>query len=668
MKINPFPLIPFVLFLALGSIMQYYFKFLIQLLIPLCSIFFVGVVLSYLKNKKTYPKSSFGLFIFSFAFFLGSCLHYFHSDKNNPYHYINNSSTVQTLAFSGTITSELRSSKKNKKWVLQLEKINGKDVFGKLLIYNRKENKTKLLPGTQIMGRTTLSAIPTATNPYQFDYSEYLHNKNIYHQAFLNTTNFKIVSHKKTIAYYLYLFRKKCMAKFSNYNFSKEQLGVINALLFGQRKTLDKAIIEHYSSAGVIHILAISGLHVGILFFIFSLIFKPILYMKKGAIFHLFLVLISLWFFALVTGFSASVLRATILFSILGISRFLNLQKHTYNAIAFSALLLLVFNVNWLFDVGFQMSYAAVLGIVLLLPFFKYVHFSKNKIIRYVINLLLVSLAAQIGVLPLSLYYFHQFPTLFLVANVLVIPLVFLILSSGLITLTLSFFSVKIASLFAFILSCLINTMNNYIAYLADFKSFLLTNISFNLMLCIALYGVIIIGISALYKKTNQHIKYWLASIVFFQIAYLASKIQYNNSAFIVFDSKNTIIASRKKNQLTFFTEDTLVNNRIQNDYIRGTFSKEITIKTLPNVFDYKNDTFLLIDSLACFPTEITSANIILTGNPKLNLNRLIVQLSPKKIIATSNNYYNNIALWRKTCKKHQIPFFYTKDGFFKIE
>jgi competence protein ComEC len=376
-----------------------------------------------------------------------------------------------------------------------------------------------------------------------------------------------------------------------------------------------------------------------------------------------------LWSFAFISGLSASVTRAVIMFTILSIGKHYNQQNNTLNTVAFSALLLLCYNPNYIFDVGFQLSYAAVIAIVLLNPFFKYFYFTKNKIVKYSTDIMLVSLTAQIGVLPLSIYYFNQFPILFLVANIVVIPLTIIILFTGLATLVITPFFTSIALALGKILSLLIETMNTYITWIATFEGFVIKNISFTATLCFLAYMTTSLFIYFLYRNKAKNFKYFLASIIVFQLAYFyTNSKEANSEELVIFSSKSSLITIKENNSITAYTNSPETNIDNITNYKRGTFTEEVSILPLENILFFNETKVLIIDSLSTYKLSQKPDIIILTQGTRVNLERVLQINKPKVIIADNSNSKYKVEMWKKTCVKEKVPFHSTYEkGLYKI-
>lgn len=492
MKVVKFPLITITISFAIGIIAAYYLQWsFTTLLFSFLIILGVFGFLFWKSNKVLLQNVAFGITTYLLAFYLGMITFYVHSDVNSNIHYTKKS-FEETNAVRALVTATLKPNEKYNKYFISLSHINDSIASGKLLLYVPKTNRKTLHTGDEIWLNAAIYQVPKAFNPYQFDYSKYLEKQNVFHQIYTKENQIKFIQTHKTFSYYIENLRSNLGKSFEIHHFEPKTKAIIDALILGQRSELDPKTISNYSNAGVIHILAISGLHISIIYFFIIFLLKPLKRVRFGAEIQLLLVLFILWLFALLTGLPASVTRAVTLFSFISIGNYFNQSKAIYNAIAISAFLILLVKPNAIFDIGFQLSYAAVLSIVLFQPFYKKFYFSENKIAVYFTDIILVSLAAQIGVLPLSLYYFNQLPLLFLMANLVIIPLSSLVLIAGIVILPFNFILPTVATFLGKILEFSIQLMNDYIHWIAQFKSGIITNISFSSGLTFSMYLVII--------------------------------------------------------------------------------------------------------------------------------------------------------------------------------
>ncbi|HBD26946.1 ComEC/Rec2 family competence protein [Flavobacterium sp.] len=670
MKVFKFPLLTITISFAIGIIAEYYLQWNFSILV--ISLLISLGIFSFLfwKSKKTLLQNSFfGIATYLLAFILGMISFYIHSDLNSKHHY-SKKSFEETNSIRAIVSTTLKPNEKYNKYFITLSHFNDSIASGQLLLYVPKSNLENLHSGDEIWLNAAVYPVPKAFNPYQFDYSKYLEKQNVFHQIYTNENQIKIIQTHKTIDFYIEKLRNNLSRSFEIHHFEPKTKAIIDALILGQRLELDKETIADYSNAGVIHILAISGLHISIIYFFIVFLLKPLKRVRFGAEIQLLIVLGILWLFALLTGLPASVTRAVTLFSFISMGNYFNQPKAIYNALAISAFLILLVKPNAIFDIGFQLSYAAVLSIVLFQPFYKKFYFTENKIAIYFTDTILVSLAAQIGVLPLSLYYFNQLPLLFLLANLVIIPLSSLVLIAGIIILPLNYVLPSVAVFLGKILEFSIQFMNDYIHWIAQFKSGIITNISFSGWLTFSLYLVIIAFIYWLYHTNAKNVKYILATILLFQLSYIGVKWNENNSSeLVIFNEKSTLIGIKNQNNVMAFSDIPENHNTTLNHYTRGTFSDSLRIFPLQNTISFQNKRILVVDSLGIYKTSIRPEIIVLTQNPKINLTRLINEVKPKLIVADKSNYKNTVKRWEATCRKEKIPFHaIAEKGFYRLK
>lgn len=317
---------------------------------------------------------------------------------------------------------------KEKTWMVPVE------VYGKqVLLYLPKDSCSENLGcGDEIYFYTRIYKPLNRGNVDEFDYAAYLLRQGISGTAYANSHSWMKTERKRTLTWKQFALkvREKLISAYRSWGFSGKELAVIAALTLGDKSMLDDSLKNSFSVAGASHILALSGLHLGIVAGILSslLFFRPSYGRRlwsRGV-----LIILSLWVFAYITGLSGSVVRSAVMFTVFIVGRCLHRKGVLLNSLALAAFVMLLYNPFYLYDVGFQMSFMAVCGIALFMPVFqKFRVISGNRIVNYVQDLIWISIAAQLGVAPLVVYYFENFPLYFLVTNLVVVPLSFLILS-----------------------------------------------------------------------------------------------------------------------------------------------------------------------------------------------------------------------------------------------
>ena len=413
------------------------------------------------------------------------------------------------------------------------------------ILYIEKDNRSKSLKkGDKLLLRTTFQQPPRPLNPKGFDYATFLKRKGIGATAYVSAQEWLLTGHLQRFSLMSFAekSRNHLLQLYRKIGLSKDELAVLSALTLGYKDELEPELREDFSYAGVMHILAVSGLHVGVIYMILQLIFSMAFKRAKGKILSTVFTICTLWLYAFMTGLPPSVIRATSMFSLVAIGTALNRKSQIYNTISVSAFIILLSNPNLLFDVGFQLSYAAVISIVYFQPKISALFGLKHQKLKWLTDLMVVSVAAQIGILPLSLYYFHQFPNYFLVANILVIPL-----ASWIIYLAIGFLILSplpfLATVPAFILRKFLFILNTAVGFIHDLPhaiSIYYMNFP-QLILCIS--GLVFFCFYIEYKKFEA-LLISLCLILAFTISHvLVSYNTFRTQELVVYaDSKNTHI------------------------------------------------------------------------------------------------------------------------------
>jgi competence protein ComEC len=317
------------------------------------------------------------------------------------------------------------------------------------------------------------------------------------------------------------------------------------------------------------------------------------------------------------------------------------------------------------------LSYLAVFAIVSIQPKLFRLWQPKFRIYRYFWGILSVSIAAQIGVLPLSLFYFHQFPGLFFASNLVVLPVLGAILAAGILVIVLSLLKI-LPEFLAESYGALINALNTFISWIAQKEDFVFTGIHFDIWQSLSAYIAILAFIILLHRKSFRSLLFFLFGIILFQTGMLYSKASHFSSELIIFHkSRKTVIGVKQDRQLKLYHNLKISAAKEINlkDYKTGFNIKEFQEQSVPNILAINDKKLLIIDSTAVYKiTELKPEIVLLRNSPKVNLTRLIQQLKPKQIIADGSNYYSYVARWKATAKKQKTRFHHTgKNGAFRI-
>jgi competence protein ComEC len=340
---------------------------------------------------------------------------------------------------------------------------NGTHAIREKTVLYLEADSTQIPPeaGDSLVARVRFSEFKPPQNPEEFDYRRYMNRRYVFTSGFVRRRQYEVVhTSAKSIRYLPAQMRRRTQQLFADKNISGNEYAVLNALTLGDKRDIDVELKQSYTATGAMHILAVSGLHVGIisgiLFFVLAFLEKR----RGGRILKSLLCIAFLWFYAAIVGFSPSVTRATVMCSFVLAGQMMRHNISIYNSLAASAFFICLFYPFSLFEAGFQLSYCAVLSIVYFQPILYRLLYFRYKYVDYFWQLVTVSFAAQIGTLPITLADFHQFPNYFLLTNMFVIPLTGLIVYFSATLVSLSWLPV-ISDIAAWCLNKLVWLLNS---------------------------------------------------------------------------------------------------------------------------------------------------------------------------------------------------------------
>ncbi len=549
------------------------------------------------------------------------------------------------------------------RYITQIITGDDETTSGKLLVNLSADSTSKLLQiDDELLVFSSLESIHPPLNLYQFDYKNYLEKQGIRHQ--IRTNHASIIKKERAPSTLLGIasgFRKHIISKLKEKDFGAEEMAVIQALLLGKRDDISENTYNNYKNAGAVHILAVSGLHVGIILFILEFLLSPLERLPKGKTIKLILVVTMLWSYAFIAGLSPSIVRAVTMFSFVAYALYLNRPTNSFNIIALSMLFILLIKPLFLFQVGFQMSYAAVFAIVWVYPKLQKLWFPENILVRKTWQLLSVSVAAQLGVLPISLFYFHQFPALFFISNLLVIPFLGLILGTGILVIVLSLFDF-LPNFLANGFNEIIRLMNSVIGWVAQQEGFIIKNIPFDSVQLVLGYFITFALVLFLSKPRWKSALVLFVGLIVFQswIIWNQVKVHQKETIILAHRSRNTVILHQLGDSLSIITSDRDNTGTIGTDYAVAERIQKLDTLALQNTYRIGSENLFVIDSSAILPLEEQLDYLLLSQSPKINLERLLDSIKPKKVFADGSNYPSLINKWKSTCAQKEIPFHYT--------
>ncbi len=654
---------------------------LIIICVLLIALLIINFILKNYLGKELWWGFGLNIFLVLLGYFLASIVY----PKYSEIYHLKEKGLV-----CGIVTKKTEIKDKFVKAELEIKAIRTSNKWiksdGKTLVFFDKDSESiKLNTGDWLLLNSKFNEPKNLMNPNEFDYKQYLAFHLISSNAFVRANEWVKIAESKSnffVVRYAEKTRDFLLSIIKKMNLPDDVFAVTSATILGYHNEIDAELKQAYSSAGAIHILAVSGFQVGVVYLILHFIFS--LFAKRKFIRWIFLLisLAILWFYAFITGLSPSVLRATAMFSFIIIANLFNRNTNIYNTISASAFMLLVINPLMLFDIGFQLSYAAVFGIVYLQPKLKSLWYSKNKIIDAVWSLFCVTLAAQIITTPLSLYYFHQFPLYFLLSGLILVPLVSVIIYVAVFLISFSWIPI-IFDYLSIILKYLVSFMNKLVFTIEDLPLSVLDGIYLNITIMIFLYAILILLTQYFVDKKISYLRYSLIFVFIilvilifreYKIVNQRKIIVYNipgRSVINIIDGKDNIlfVDEKLKNkelkltkgnwiELGLKKEKTLLFQNVGSQLF---LTNLITVEN-PNVWFYKNFykfynfKILVINDNTFYnlpenTEKIDVDLIILQSKAKINLENLVNKVKAKYIVFDSSCPKNKVKIWKNQLK-----------------
>ncbi len=673
------PFCRLVLPLIIGILLQWYIQFSYNFIICcLVSFTLAFLLFQFLAIEIRFKLQSFQGILLQIVIIFFAILLTWQKDirHNNAWfgHYHHDSSAL-LIRINEPLTEKLRSYKCE--GVVEAVYYAGKfiPVKGKLLIYFSKDTLSSFHYGNMIMIRKPIQPIKNSGNPGAFNYERYSAFHQIFHQVYLKGNEIILLkeNHENSMTSYIFSSQKYIIDVLKKYlPPDKNILGIAEALLIGYKADLDKDLVQAYSNTGVVHIIAISGLHLGLIYVMLVWIFNRLPYIKKSRLLNVLLILGSLWFFSLLTGASASVLRSAVMFTCIVIGKNFFTQSSIYNSIAASSFLLLSYDPFLLWDVGFQLSYLAVIGIVWLQQAIYRSVYIKNKLLNKLWSMAAVTLAAQVITFPICIYYFHQFPNLFLITNMIAVPLSTIILFAEIFLIAFSWINI-IGETTGKLISLLIKLMNFIIEKCNNLPFSLLDNIYSTVLSTWILYVIVIATCFWLLNKSGLMFK----TAIFFLLAFTILQVV---TAFTLFHQKKIIVYHVPKqsaldfifrNKYVFYGDSILQKEGLlQNFHLKPARismqldKKEEKLNSLQhhqNFWRFFDKKIMMIDTTVIYKKLTHKINVdilIISKNPNVKISSITAAIKPSIIVFDSSNSLWKIANWKKECLALALPCF----------
>ena len=680
------PFVRLILPFILGILMAIYMQFIPQMIVVLCLClsFFSTFIFVYFKPSFRF-KWLIGVPLSIVLFLMGYQLTYLKNELNYSTHFQNILKDKEPFII-GIVTDKIE---KTDYWRLTVavntigEKVDSlTHCSGNLLIYLKKDS-IEIPPqyGDLILSKLAIQIMQSPKNPEAFDFKQYWHLQNIHYQCFIKFDNLKILAnHQGNPLMALALsWQSQFIQILKKHLTTENEFAVGAALLLGSKDAISEDIRNAYVETGAMHILAISGMHI-------LLIFKQLewflnLYKSGNRRWRwtktiILITLIAL--FALLTGLGASVMRAAVMASFMAIGKAMKRRVSVFNVLAASAFTLLLWNPYWLMDVGFQLSFTAVIGIALFADKFSKIFILQNKLLRWAWSNISIGLAAQLAVTPISLYYFHQFPTYFWLSGLLAGAVADIALMAGVVLMIVD----KIPLLgwaIGKILFGALWLMNNFI--------FIIQKLPFNLLegfwlstWAVGLIYLALFGLVQVIKTRKLRLLFYPLSIsLILANMYAFSDIKSRtNRQLIIYDiSRNSVVEIiegtncyrfyekfskniRDKNRIKFATQN--YHNALKINTLNEFNFNEYVIK---NSFIYQNRYIrignikvLLLDRMPKIGLTLGNCFVVVHNNPKFDIRHLKQIIAFRQIIFDGSNSKWRVEKWKKECVDLGIDYY----------
>ena len=599
------------------------------------------------------------LFMLASAYFLTA-----EHEKSNAFDHLNQKGIYRVELTSAPV--EKTKSYLCKVDVLEFYNSSWQPAHGKAILYFQKdEAASKLLFGDRLMVQAEFAAPEKALNPDGFDYAAYLKRQGISATCYITAGSWQMTDHSESFSIRREAdkWQKYLLNIYEKFDIRGDEFAVLSALTLGYTDDLQPDIRASYSATGAMHILSVSGMHVGVVYIVIAFLLSFLNKKQWTKVFKGLFIIVFLWAYAFLSGMSAAVIRAAMMFSFVALATCFERKSQIYNTIFMSAFFMLIYNPYFLYDVGFQLSYSAVLSIIFFQPIVDKFYKPTNKLGRFTWEMCSVSIAAQLGTTPFTLYYFHQFPNYFLLTNFIAIPLSSLVIYLAIGLLAVSWIP-HVSAWVGFVLSWSLWALNHFIVWVGNLP-YSVSHISLDVRQTIVLFLALFCLSGYYYTKKFAPLFVGLVSLL---VACLFNlQVNYNtltSKRMIVYAGmKGTHVSFMNGNKHTVITTDS-----VEAEKIGKTFWQNQKLETASfhqqldgfSCFEGKrvlvlNDN-LLARKTAKIPLKI---DLLVIGNKqKPRIEQILECVNPQEIIvdkSISKWYTDNI---RQACKDRKISFY----------
>ena len=650
------------------------------LLIILCSGFLAGLafLLFFLKGIDYKNRWIAGLIIHPMVFTLS-----FTNTNSFRVIHINHHHSGTREIFIGDVSEQPVQKGKSTRAIIRIIAVKDKGswrrVNEKVLAWIRNDRQDEgLMYGDRLLFRCTLQEIPPPGIPNTFDYRAFLNSKGIFCQAYVSPDS-RITLGRKGLNPLIRIslrLRDRLLQVFRDNKVEGREFAVAGALLLGYTDEIDQGLIRDYAATGAMHILSVSGMHVGIIFLVLDKLLQFMQRKKSGMLLKTILVILFIWTYALITGLSPAVLRAAAMLSLVVTGKAMKRNPEVLNILIASVFFLLYMDPSLLMDVGFQLSYLAVLGIVILYRPIYDLYVTSNWLPDKIWAIMAVSIAAQLATTPVSLYYFHQYPNYFMLTNLFVVPLSSLVIYLGILVLALG--SVPLLSvLLAKSLIFLVWLLNSSIHLIETFPYSVTKGVYITITEMLLFYAFIILMIIWLFLKRKIFLFASIVLLIMSCTCLSVSKYKRDNGRkIIVYNIRNTSLidfTGDKENFLAgdIFNLDDYTRSQLNTNRVASGITNQFIFLIHPLVnndhrfnrkrFFFKCGNFMQFHGkrVGVFNRSMPPGTgqklrldlLIISKNPRMTIRELMQLFTFRKIIIDASNPAWKTKQWMEEAK-----------------
>lgn len=539
------------------------------------------------------------------------------------------------------IDETFRSSEKFRKYKAKILTINKRNVNEEfVLLYWSKLNK-EIFPGDEILVQSTILPLQKPLNPYQFDYSKYLNRRKIHYMIYQNQ-DYQQIKISNSLRNKASVFKNFIHNKMIENGYKKSTADLVGAMLLGDRTEMDPEIENDFRRTGVVHLLAISGLHVMMVYSIFMILLYPLRFLRNGKTIRILMSLLLIWSFVSFVDFRPPVFRSALMISIYYIIILLTRKPNIYHTLLFSSFVLLIYNPNFLFDPGFLLSYSAVFFIVYFNPVYRKIFRPKTTFSKNAVGFLGTTVSAQMGTLPLTVFYFNQTSGLFLAGNVVMIAASYLMVGGGMLTVLLVGLGLDF-NLWRTVFDSFISLCNSYLHWLAQYDNLVFDRLSLSgIEVILLIFGFLLLKI--LFNHPKAKIVFvFLALIFVFEVQriYRIEKLNKKEEIIVFHQPGKTVIGVRKAFLMDVFMSDTVNSSQIE-QYILKPYGIHQKIKR-QRIFDLNTSALTFYTKTNDFIELNGNRLVFYNQNSELIINEKDFVLIRNNTIADSVSVHVNL-------------------------